>query len=122
MAAAASIALIAAIVFSITSGTSSGEQGSDAPDFEVSLFQGVEEVGFPEGNLSNLYGQPRILNFWAGQCPPCRAEMPQLQAFHDDFKDETMLLGVDIEIFTGLGSPIDVESLVRELGITHPAG
>jgi hypothetical protein len=46
MAAAASIAIIGAIVFAITSGTSSGEQGSDAPDFEVSLFQGVEEVGF----------------------------------------------------------------------------
>ena len=56
MAAAASIAIIAAIVFAITSGTGSGEQGSDAPDFEVSLFQGVEEVGFREGNLSNLYG------------------------------------------------------------------
>ena len=122
MAAAASIAIIAAIVFAITSGTSSGEQGSDAPDFEVSLFQGVEEVGFRVGNLSNLYGQPIILNFWAGQCPSCRAEMPQFQSFHNDFKDEIMLLGVDIGIFTGLGSHSDAESLLRELGITYPAG
>ena len=63
MATAASIVIISAIVFAIPSGTSSGEQGSDVPDFEVSLFQGVEEVGFREGNLSNLYGQPMILNF-----------------------------------------------------------
>jgi|TARA_B110000263_G_scaffold84542_1_gene73922 hypothetical protein len=46
MASAASIVIIVPIVFAITSGTSSGEQGSDAPNFEVSLFQGVEEVGF----------------------------------------------------------------------------
>ncbi len=57
-----------------------------------------------------------ILNFWTGQCPPCQAEMPQFQAFHDDFKDEIMLLGVDIGIFTGLGSYSDAESLLRELG------
>jgi|TARA_B110000263_G_C15281358_1_gene498500 thiol-disulfide isomerase/thioredoxin len=122
MGAAASIAVIALIVFVIATGSSNGEQGSDAPDFEVSLFQGVEEVGFREGNLSALYGQPMILNFWAGQCPPCRAEMPQFQAFYEDFKDEIMLLGVDIEIFTGLGTRSDAESLLRELDITYLAG
>ncbi len=48
--------------------------------------------------------------------------MPQFEAFHDDFKDEIMLLGVDIGIFTGLASHNDAESLLRELGITYPAG
>jgi thiol-disulfide isomerase/thioredoxin len=63
-----------------------------------------------------------ILNFWAGQCPPCRAEMSQFQAFHDDFKDEIMLLGVDIWILAGIDSHRDAELLPRELGITYPAG
>ncbi|MBT97723.1 MAG: hypothetical protein CL902_03735 [Dehalococcoidia bacterium] len=86
------------------------------------MFQGVEEVGFREGNFSALHDQPMVLNFWAGLCPPCRAEMPQFQAFYEDFQDEVMLLGVDIGIFTGLGSHDDADALLRELGVTYPAG
>ena len=110
-----SIAIIVLIVFAVASGTNSGGEGSDAPDFEFSLFQGVEEVGFREGNLSALHAQPMVLNFWAGLCPPCRAEMPQFRAFYEDFQDEVMLLGVDIGIFTGLGSHDAVDSLLRYL-------
>ncbi|MBC8280161.1 MAG: TlpA family protein disulfide reductase [Chloroflexi bacterium] len=122
LGAVGSIAIIALIVFAVAAGTSSGGEGSEAPDFEVSLFQGVEKVGFREGKLSALHGRPMVLNFWAGLCPPCRAEMPQFQAFYEDFQDEVMLLGVDIGIFTGLGSHDDADSLLRELGVTYPAG
>ena len=48
--------------------------------------------------------------------------MPQFQAFYEDFQDEVMLLGVDIGIFTGLGSHDDADALLRELGVTYPAG
>ena len=120
MGAAATIAIVAAIVFAVTSG-SSGE-GSSAPDFEFRLYQGANEIGFREGNLARLHGRPMVLNFWAGLCPPCRAEMPQFQAFYDEFQDDIMLLGIDIGVFTGLGSRSDADALLRELGVTYPAG
>lgn len=35
-------------------------------------------------HLSDLLaeGRPVVLNFWAGLCPSCRLEMPDLQATH----------------------------------------
>ena len=118
----ASIAVVVVIVFAVASSSGSSGEGAQAPDFEFSMFQGIEEVGFREGNLSQLHGQPIVLNFWAGLCPPCRAEMPQFQAFYEEFKDRIQLVGVDIGVFTGLGSHDDADALLRELGVTYPAG
>ncbi len=122
MGAAATIAILAAIVFAVASSSGSSGEGSNAPDFEFRLYQGANEIGFREGNLARLHGRPMVLNFWAGLCPPCRAEMPQFQVFYEKFKDDIMLLGIDIGIFTALGSHDDADALLRELGVTYPAG
>ncbi|MCH7735961.1 MAG: TlpA family protein disulfide reductase [Chloroflexi bacterium] len=122
LGAVASIAVVALIVFVVASSSGSSGEGSEAPDFEFSLFQGIQEVGFRDGNLARLEGKPIVLNFWAGLCPPCRAEMPQFQVFYEEFKDDIQLLGIDIGIFTGLGSHANAEELLLELGITYPAG
>ena len=117
------VAVVALIVFAVASSSGSSGDGSNAPDFSFSLYQGVEEVGFREGNLANLHGgRPIVLNFWAGLCPPCRAEMPQFQAFYEQSKDEIMVLGIDIGPFMNLGSKRDADALLRELGVTYPAG
>ena len=63
-----------------------------------------------------------MLNFWAGLCPPCRAEMPQFQVFYEEFKDQIQLGVIDIGVFAGLGSRNAVAALLRELGVTYPAG
>ena len=109
---------------SSTGGSAGGGSaaGERAPDFSFSLFQGGSELGGKHLNIHQLDGKPVILNFWAGLCPPCRAEMPDLQAFYDDFKGDVTLVGVDIGQFMGLGSRQDAENLLKELNITYPAG
>ena len=74
-----------------------------AQDLSFTLYQGSDVLG--EGNLtiSSLQGKPLVLNFWAGLCPPCRAEMPDLQEFYEENKDRVNLLGIDVRRFTGLG-------------------
>jgi thiol-disulfide isomerase/thioredoxin len=122
LGALASIAVVVVIVFAVASSNGSSGEGAQAPNFEFSMFQGIEEVGFRDGNLAQLHGRPVVLNFWAGLCSPCRAEMPQFQAFYEEFKDQIQPVGIDIGIFTGLGSRYDADSLLRELGVTYPAG
>ncbi|WP_175614633.1 peroxiredoxin family protein, partial [Piscibacillus halophilus] len=62
--------------------------GSMAPDFELKNLEG-ETV-----KLSDYRGQKVMLNFWATWCPPCRAEMPDMQKFYEE--KDVVILGVDL--------------------------
>jgi thiol-disulfide isomerase/thioredoxin len=93
-----------------------------ATNFTFTLYQGEDELGGSELDLAQLLGKPVVLNFWAGLCPPCRAEMPDLQIFYDRFKDRATLIGIDLGQFTGLGSQENARELLQELGVTYPAG
>ena len=80
-------------------------------------------VGGQELDLHSLIGsKPIVLNFWAGLCPPCRAEMPDLQKFNQEYKDQALLLGIDLGQFFGLGNLEDAKNLLKELEVTYPAG
>ncbi|KAB7705256.1 redoxin domain-containing protein [Bacillus aerolatus] len=39
-------------------------------------------------NLTDYKGKTVILNFWATWCPPCKAEMPDMQKFYEKHKNE----------------------------------
>jgi peroxiredoxin len=39
-------------------------------------------------HLRELHGKVVLLNFWATWCPPCRKEMPDLDALYNKFKDQ----------------------------------
>ena len=100
---------------------STSSQADLAPNFEFTIFQGEEELSAANTNLHQITGRPVVLNFWAGLCPPCRAELPDLQEFHDEYKDRVTLLGIDLGQFTGLGTLQDAKNLLEELEITYPA-
>lgn len=96
-----------------------------APDIEIVMYQGADEVGGSPVALSSLWERtqrPVVLNFWAGLCPPCRAEMPDFQRLYGERRGEITLIGVDIGPFIGLGSREDGRALLREVGVTYPAG
>lgn len=61
--------------------SSSGTSASPVPDFTAVTLRG-ETV-----RLSDYKGQVVMLNFWATWCPPCKAEMPDIQAAYQSYKD-----------------------------------
>ena len=97
--------------------------GGSATDFRLVAYQGADILGGEEVDFSEVFrhGKPVILNFWAGLCPPCRAEMPGFQRVYDDLGDEFILVGVDIGPFVGLGSQDDARKFLAEFDIRYPA-
>jgi thiol-disulfide isomerase/thioredoxin len=100
--------------------------GEPADDFEMmpyndyAILGGNDEVTFDD--ILDDIDVPIVLNFWAADCPPCRAEMPAFQRVADELEDDVVFLGLDVGVFTGLGSHEGGRRLLAELDITYPAG
>ena len=43
-------------------------------------------------HLKGLRGKIVLVNFWATWCPPCRKEMPDLQALYEKYKDQGFVI------------------------------
>ncbi|HEV2400377.1 MAG TPA: TlpA disulfide reductase family protein [Candidatus Sulfotelmatobacter sp.] len=66
-------------------------------------------------HLRDLTGKVVLVNFWATWCPPCRKEMPDLQALYDKYKDQGFLvLSISDE------EAAKVAPFIAERKITYP--
>lgn len=95
-------------VKTVSSGEIGIEVGQRAPDFELATLSG-ETV-----KLSDYRGQKVMLNFWATWCPPCRAEMPDMEKFYHEMKGEIEILAINIDTNN------DVAGFIKEMGVTFP--
>lgn len=67
------------------------EIGKPAPDFTIPLVDVTTKQTAPF-RLSDYRGRVVWLNFWASWCPPCRAEMPDIQQVWQEVKDQGVVL------------------------------
>jgi len=81
-----------------------------APDLELS------DLSLNEVSLTQFLDEIILVNNWATWCPPCKAEMPTLQAYYMKHKDDGFLI---IAIESG-ESPEEVSEFVEDYGITFP--
>lgn len=103
---------------------SPSQASESASDISLNLYQGQSKFGSEQIELSAVTssGQPIVLNFWAGLCPPCRLEMPHMDRVYDEYHPQIVMLGIDVGPFTGLGNRQQGRQLVDELGIGYPVG
>ena len=65
--------------------------------------------------LSDFRGKPAVINFWATWCPPCRRELPALQAAYEAYRDEIGFVAVDVKEAASTVAPF-----VDQLDLTFP--
>ena len=86
------------------------EPGRYAPDFALTDLNG-ETV-----RLSDWRGQVVLLNFWASWCVPCRQEMPLLQATHEAYAGDGLVV-----LAVNMGEERRrVEGFAADLAVTFP--
>jgi cytochrome c biogenesis protein CcmG, thiol:disulfide interchange protein DsbE len=67
-------------------------------------------------SLSDKRGQVVLINNWATWCPPCREEMPTLEAYYQKHQDKGFVV-----VAIDAGEPAaDVIQFVDRMGLTFP--
>lgn len=85
-------------------------QGQVGPSFPVAALSGSTS------GLDAYRGKIVVMNLWASWCPPCRAEMPDLQHLYQAYEARNVVvLGVDQG-----ESAQTVAAFARSLGIHYP--
>lgn len=88
-----------------------------APDFTLTDQNGTEHT------LSDYKGKTIFLNFWATWCPPCRSEMPEIQALYEKYGEnegDLIVLGVATPDYGKEGSKEDIAAFLADNGYTFP--
>ena len=65
-------------------------EGRKAPDFNMTDWDGNTV------RLSDFFGKPVVINFWASWCPPCRVEMPDFNRVYADIGNEVQFLMINL--------------------------
>jgi peroxiredoxin len=82
-----------------------------APNFALTNLDGTSIT------LLDLRGQVLLINVWATWCPPCRVEMPSIQAAHEQYHDQGFsVLAVNLQ-----EDPAIVSAFMRDYQLTFPA-
>jgi len=113
------VAVVLALVLMLGYGLASkqGNTGNsllahEAPNFTLELFDGNTLA------LSDLRGQPVVVNFWASWCPTCREEAADLEKVWRDYKDRgVVFVGVDVS-----DTRQDALDYIKEFDITYSNG
>lgn len=82
--------------------------GDKAIDFKLSDLSGKAVT------LSQFKGKKVIINFWATWCPPCKEEMPVMEEFYKNNRENIEVLAINID------PQYNVEEYKESMGLTFP--
>lgn len=88
------------------------ELGQKAPDFNLKDLNGNPV------NINSLTKNgtiPAVLVFFATWCPPCRAEVPHVEKFFNEYNNKVSVLGINVG-----ETKIKVMGFKEKMGISYP--
>ena len=72
-----------------------------------------------EVNLSDFFGKPIVLNFWASWCGPCQYEMPDFEEAYKQYGEDVQFLMVNLT--DGYSETVNsARNFLEETGYTFP--
>jgi len=84
--------------------------GNTAPDFSLLGMDGKTH------KLSDYPNHVVLINFWGSFCPPCRNEMPAIEAQYNQWKGKGLVvLGINLG-----EADVTVQGFVGQYGLTFP--
>lgn len=94
--------------------TGIGPVEGSTPAYAVTLFDGTRLTS------DDLRGKVVVMNVWATWCPPCRVEIPALQALHEETAPDgdVVVLGLATDV---AGQRV-VEPFLADRSVTYPNG
>lgn len=103
------VSLALCVAFLFVSGRPAMAAMKMAPDFRLHDLSGLVV------HLGQLRGRWVLLNFWATWCPPCRKEMPSLEAFTKRLPDNVVVLGIS----ESLKGDNDLRTFLNQRRVTY---
>jgi thiol-disulfide isomerase/thioredoxin len=67
-------------------------------------------------SFASLRGKVTLVNFWATWCGPCRAEIPDLVALQQKYRDQLQILGISEDE----ASPETVKQFAAKFNVNYP--
>lgn len=89
------------------------QKGNMAPDFVLTTSAGEQT------KLSDYRGKKVILNFWATWCPPCKAEMPNIEEFYKGNQSKNIVV-LAVNLTTAEKNKDDIQQFIKKDGLTFP--
>jgi thiol-disulfide isomerase/thioredoxin len=74
----------------------------------------LTELDGPAVSFSSLKNKAVFLSFWATWCPPCRAELPNIQRLYDEYGDRLVMVLASHE------EPAILKSFLEQYNYTFP--
>lgn len=89
------------------------KKGNVAPDFILESLDGEKR------KLSDYRGKKVMVNLWATWCPPCREEMPDMQAYYEQYQSDDMEI-LAVNLTSSEKSMENIENFVQRNGLSFP--
>ena len=81
-----------------------------APEFKL------KDLSAKDLNLEAYRGKVILLNFWATWCGPCRAEIPELIALQNRYRDRMQIIGLVVDD----DDEKEIRKVIESEGINYP--